>query len=873
MTTFMISTTGVSPGGLGHYHGKEEALENPGHWFGKGAKSIQLEGKVKTQDLETVAHGKSPSGMLLKKKRSKLVNGKFKDAHTAGTDAVFSPPKSASILGLVGGDKRIEEAHQFATEETMKVIEADCTIARVRANGQHHKENTKNLIAAAFDHKESRPNDDGLPMPQIHRHFIIFGATRCSDGVWRRLDNEQFFKHQKTRLRKIYINDLGEQLKEMGYGITYTKEGLHFEIEGITRNQELAFSARYHQIDKALGGIEKARSFKELRIAVLQTRNKKVHLPALELKQRWRQIADGAGIDFDKVPGFARTPTKIPAGKRLEFELKAALLVGRAKQDIQLIKQESIGRINGPLQHLKSRGKPLTMKLAYHLDKIIDGAVDRNRARDIKRLLRDTFDLAPSQQSLSPKTEQSLTDQPKWSEANPKRHAEQFSSAIDPGHAKHSATAFGLELTRPKHINKEHWHELVVGSGIRPDIASASFESVDGDDAIELLLGEKLESLGAHAQQYATKRVTYLLDKHEDLDQGGLWCPGVDGWGQLKPNNQRIRDGKPVKYESPPDMPLSIMLPDGNNIDWNNIKDDVAVPVGITEGKKKAASASSHGLMTIGLAGINGALCNKDLRPELKDFDWRGRKVYLVLDKDPSHKHRTLQDSARELYKLAVVLDFYGADVAIGTIPGKLQDKVGIDDHLVKGKGLCDVKWESLDDFVNNSKYLARKYKRGYDKVREAGFGIPGSYPGRDRELLSQSAIDYIKGEQFQGDGIDKTPDRPDEVGGRSKPSSKPKPTPKRSKAVTVKSEEVGDGQSGDNTTSTTANDEDCPQPPKSTKAQVKSKLPDIELSRAGNRKAATKTQSKLTAGKSQKPKAKKVNRREQKDRDEGMER
>ena len=96
-----------------------------------------------------VAHGRAPNGIPLKLKRSKLVNGQYKNAHMAGTDAVFSPPKSASILGLVGGDKRIEEAHQLAAEKTLKMIERDCTVARVRTGGRQIKENTQNLIAAA----------------------------------------------------------------------------------------------------------------------------------------------------------------------------------------------------------------------------------------------------------------------------------------------------------------------------------------------------------------------------------------------------------------------------------------------------------------------------------------------------------------------------------------------------------------------------------------------------------------------------------------------------------------------------------------------------------------------------------------------------
>ena len=43
----MISISRVRPHGLGHYHSREDAAEKPGHWFGKGAKSIQLRRRSK----------------------------------------------------------------------------------------------------------------------------------------------------------------------------------------------------------------------------------------------------------------------------------------------------------------------------------------------------------------------------------------------------------------------------------------------------------------------------------------------------------------------------------------------------------------------------------------------------------------------------------------------------------------------------------------------------------------------------------------------------------------------------------------------------------------------------------------------------------
>lgn len=661
----MISISRVRPHGLGHYHSREDAAEKPGHWFGKGAKSIQLEGEVKTQDLRAVAFGKAPNGMLIKKKRSIYRNNEYQNGHQAGNDAVFSPPKSVSILGLVGGDKRLEEAHQFAAEKTLSTIEEDCTIATIRTDGQRRKENTKNLIAATFDHTVTRPNDDGLPMPQIHRHTLIFNSTKCSDGKWRRLENEEYFKHQKKDLRRGYIQELGEQMKEMGYGVTYTRDGLHFEVDGVTREQELAYSPRTKQMEQELGKSVDEASFKQRRYANLKTRKEKASIPLPKLQKKWKGMAKEKGLECNKVPGFQRTPKNIPLQKRVALELSVIAI-----------------------------------------------------AHTIKAKVTDAY---------------------------AKRFGELSQADLD-----RVSDAEAMEMLRPKHISKEHWKELVIDSAIRPQIAAESFETLhptldDGTEspAFQYILEHYLGSLKGESGQYATKKVSDAKELYKNLHHGGLWCKGSGDWGELKSNVPRLRtkkgrDGKPklgkdgqpildpVKYEPVYKSEKGITLPRSKDWDWDDIRNDTSIPLGITEGAKKAASTSSQGLITVGLAGMTGGVKQGRLNPELEKFNWKGRKVYLVLDKDPSHKLQTLRDGARELYKMGALLDYYGADVVIGTIPGKLKEKVGLDDHFVKGRGLDDLKWRSLDDFAMNSPYLTKKY-RDHNKARiEKGLRAEG---------------------------------------------------------------------------------------------------------------------------------------------------
>lgn len=632
----MISTAKVSPDGLGHYHSREDAEEKPGHWLGKGAKSIGLSGEVKIDDLVSVAHGKAPNGIRLKAKRSVYRHGEYRNAHKAGTDAVFSPPKSASILGLVAEDKRVIEAHKHAALDVLDEIEQTCAIATVRTGGVRRSEDTKNVIVAAFDHTTTRPNKQGFVSPQLHTHSIIFGSTKCSDGKWRSLENKRFFRDEKTRLRKMYISGVGERLKTLGYGINYERDGLHFTIDGISLQQEQAYSGRVKDIETELPVPRGEASYKQLRYANLKTRSDKDGRTLPELQKEWREIAVEKGLDFDRVPGFKETPESIPLPMRLRLELRAIGVVHRLKNGMGKLREE-------------------------------------------------------------------------WE----RTHGEVDVSAYDDKQL--------MQMLRPKHISEKHWTELVVESGISPAIASTSFETVEGKDAIELVLGPKLDSMKGHAQQYATKAVQGLLEAYDHLNDGGLWCPGQSDFGQLKPNTPRLDEGKPIKYESPLGVSLGVMLPDGPGINWDEIKKDTSVPLGITEGKKKAASSSSRGLNTIALAGMNGALLKGDLRPDLKEFDWEGRKVRLILDKDPSHKLKTLRDAARELYKLGAVLEYYGADVAIGTIPGKLTEKVGLDDHFVKGRGLEDLKWQSVSDFVEKSPYLTKKYRKHHEVRIEKG--------------------------------------------------------------------------------------------------------------------------------------------------------
>ena len=70
---------------------------------------------------------------------------------------------------------------------------------------------------------------------------------------------------------------------------------------------------------------------------------------------------------------------------------------------------------------------------------------------------------------------------------------------------------------------------------------------------------------------------------------------------------------------------------------------------------------------------------------------------------------------------MGAVLEFYGADVTLGTLPGKLTEKVGLDDFFVAGRTWNEIKRQSVDEFARKSPYLAKKWKEHNEKRVKLG--------------------------------------------------------------------------------------------------------------------------------------------------------
>ena len=158
---------------------------------------------------------------------------------------------------------------------------------------------------------------------------------------------------------------------------------------------------------------------------------------------------------------------------------------------------------------------------------------------------------------------------------------------------------------------------------------------------------------------------------------------GANGYSRVKPDDPRVCQGKPVKYESPKGRPNQAYLPPGTRCRL----DDGQEMLLITEGEKKALALDQAGFVTVGLVGVWGWKVARQQRllPELETLPWRGREVQIVFDSDVRHN----PDVQNAETMLAAILRRAGACVRVVRLPDGPADedgsptKLGVDDYIV----------------------------------------------------------------------------------------------------------------------------------------------------------------------------------------------
>jgi hypothetical protein len=152
---------------------------------------------------------------------------------------------------------------------------------------------------------------------------------------------------------------------------------------------------------------------------------------------------------------------------------------------------------------------------------------------------------------------------------------------------------------------------------------------------------------------------------------------------QARPDTPRVRDGKPLKYETPAKAHMALDVPP---LQQNRLRlHDPSIPLWITEGCKKADALVTYDCCAIALLGVWNWRGTNDAsgKTVLADFEaiaLNDRQVYLVFDSDVMTK--------REVYK---ALERFGsflasrdAEVRYVYLPsGESGKKIGVDDFLV----------------------------------------------------------------------------------------------------------------------------------------------------------------------------------------------
>jgi conjugative relaxase-like TrwC/TraI family protein len=260
-----------------------------GQWIGKGAMELGLTGDVSRDDFSALLQGIHPhDGRVLVPAASH--NGQ----HAAGWDSVYSAPKSVSIQALIGGDRRLIQAHQDAVQRTLREVEK---FALTHQKGGQERVISGNVAGAAFSHLAARAagQSDHGPDPQLHTHVVLLNVTKRPDGQFRRLDPIEIYRSQ-TYGSAVYRSELAREVHKLGYAVQVTAPNGAWELDGYSREQVMAFSQRREDIQQqmAAAGVSGP---KAAQIAALNGRQAKGQYDETALKAEWKDRAKAEGID------------------------------------------------------------------------------------------------------------------------------------------------------------------------------------------------------------------------------------------------------------------------------------------------------------------------------------------------------------------------------------------------------------------------------------------------------------------------------------------------------------------------------------------------------------------------------------------------
>jgi len=229
----------------------------------------------------------------------------------AGFDLTFSAPKSVSVAWALADPtarEAIHAAHLAALVFVIAYAESNVFASRSGTGGVV-QEDIRGVVAAAFDHWDSRAGD-----PQLHTHVVVMNRAQIADGTWRTLDSRALFK-EAVGLSELYNAALSDLLTDrLGWGWAPARRRHSpvpkWEVAGVPKGLREEFSQRTSAIEDATKGLVErfvtahgrqptAREVIQMRQqATLETRPEKHLRPLAEMVAGWRRRATPiVGVD------------------------------------------------------------------------------------------------------------------------------------------------------------------------------------------------------------------------------------------------------------------------------------------------------------------------------------------------------------------------------------------------------------------------------------------------------------------------------------------------------------------------------------------------------------------------------------------------
>ena len=171
----------------------------------------------------------------------------------AGFDMTFTPPKSVSTMWALADrttQEAVLDAHRAAVDHALAFFEDNALFTRTGTAGCQQRP-TRGMLAAAFDHWDSRAGD-----PNLHTHVVVANKVQGLDGHWRSVDSRALH-HAVVSISEIYDDLMADELaRRLPVSWSWRHRGPRrspgFELDGVDDGLMAEFSTRTTQIDEAM---------------------------------------------------------------------------------------------------------------------------------------------------------------------------------------------------------------------------------------------------------------------------------------------------------------------------------------------------------------------------------------------------------------------------------------------------------------------------------------------------------------------------------------------------------------------------------------------------------------------------------------------